>query len=112
MRADELHPSVLAFGGGIIENETAMGYLREKGIFIYLKEDAGTLFKRIEAGGIPPFLSPENPFESFLELYERRTALYHGQADMTVSVHGKTQEEASRLIASTVAESFHSEETS
>lgn len=80
---------ILALGGGTIENSAALSHLSHSGPFVYLQEEPETLFTRIERGGIPPFLDPANPFQSFLSLYRRRTALYRKKADITVDLHGK-----------------------
>lgn len=92
---------VLSLGGGTIENKNAMQCFGTKGFMVYLRADANLLFRRIMAGGIPPFLSEENPWEDFMKLYHRRDSLYckiahfiHDIEDVTISMN--TQ----RLIAS------------
>jgi shikimate kinase len=77
---------VAALGGGTIENEAAMERLSHAGMFVYLESPPEVLFRRIAAGGLPPFLPSERPYEAFLELYERRTALYRQRADLTVQL--------------------------
>lgn len=84
---------VLALGGGTIENSDGLAALADSGVFIYLEEEEGTLFRRILAGGLPPFLQGDDPEEAFRLLYAERTALYRARADIVVPVHGLTPEE-------------------
>jgi len=84
---------VLALGGGTIENPEGLAVLADYGVFIYLEEEEGTLFRRILAGGLPPFLQGDDPEKAFRLLYEKRTALYRAHADLVVPVHGLTPEE-------------------
>ncbi len=92
---------VISLGGGTIENKTAMRCLGIDGFMVYLRADARLLFRRILAGGIPPFLSEENPWEDFMKLYHRRDSLYcrfaqfiHDIKDVTINMN------AQRLIVS------------
>lgn len=68
---------ILALGGGSVENEAAMAALdRVEGRqWVWIEEDEETLLRRILAGGMPAFLDPERPRESFTELAARRRAL-------------------------------------
>ncbi len=79
---------VVALGGGTIENGAALAILREAGILVFLDEDEEVLFRRIEAGGLPPFLEGSSPRESFHDLYEKRTSLYRERADLRVDLRG------------------------
>lgn len=90
--------SVVSFGGGVIENKEAVDYLIGAGVFVYLKEDIDTLYKRIVANGIPPFLSEGDPYENFLILYERRAKLYQKKADIIVELKGAGINEAFQLL--------------
>jgi len=85
--------AVCALGGGTIENEEAMTVLAESGLFVYIEEAAEVLYRRIRRKGIPPFLDPAAPRQSFEKLYQRRTALYEQQADLTVEAAGRNQRE-------------------
>ncbi|MDR2588194.1 MAG: shikimate kinase [Spirochaetales bacterium] len=91
---------VLALGGGSIENTEAFSALAERAFLIYLEEDEKTLFRRITAKGLPPFLEGPNPRETFHRLYEKRTALYREKAHYTLNLRGLTPEETlEKLLA-------------
>ena len=99
---NEEAPLIIAIGGGTIENEKAMARLREEGTRIYLKNDADTLWRRIVKGGIPAFLSGEDPYREFLELYKKRNALYETEDCIEVSLEGKSIEEALEAVKTIV----------
>jgi shikimate kinase len=89
-----LKPScILALGGGTIENSKALSLLDPFGYYIYLEEKEEILLDRILRGGIPSFLSEQDPAGDFHRLYEYRTALYRAKADRTLSTTGKTIED-------------------
>jgi shikimate kinase len=92
--------TVLALGGGTIENAEALAVLVGRGLFIYLDEDEDVLFQRIAASGIPPFLEGPDPREAFHRLYERRTALYRERAGAVVNMRGLSPEQGlERILA-------------
>jgi shikimate kinase len=92
--------AVAALGGGTIENPTALDALKNSGVKVYLKDTPEVLFGRIMAGGLPAFLSSDDPRAEFDSLYARRTVLYEREADLVVDVEGRGLDEAfSRLVA-------------
>ena len=80
---------IAALGGGTIENPPALDTLINSGLFVYLKVDFDTLYNRIIKDGIPPFINKNDPRNSFLKLYKKRTVLYEQKADIIVSLDGK-----------------------
>ena len=89
-----LKPScILALGGGTIENSKALSRFDPFGYYIYLEEKEEILLDRILQGGIPSFLSEQDPGGDFHRLYEFRTALYRAKADRTLTATGKTVED-------------------
>jgi shikimate kinase len=96
--------AVISLGGGTIENQKAMAFLHGNGVFIYLEEEADTLYDRIMRKERPAFLSADNPYEDFLLLYRRRTALYEKNADIIVYLKGKNLEDAYQTLVATLKE--------
>jgi len=78
--------AVLALGGGTVENPGAVAWLRHAGTRVYVRAEAELLYRRIMAGGRPPFLSEDDPHGDFLELYARRDALWREFADLVHDV--------------------------
>ena len=96
--------SVVSLSGGIIENSTAVEAMTANGIFVYLVMDAQTLFSRISKGGIPPFLSKSDPYKDFLALFERRSRLMSGLAELTVKLENNPVELSFQSLLSAVVE--------
>ena len=83
----EYKPIVLSLGGGAGENSAVTALLREKAdqgllIRIYLMVEEEILYKRILAGGIPPFLEGPDPRQTWRRLYDKRHGLYAAEADI------------------------------
>ena len=70
LHGNQKNGDVLALGGGVPCNEyLTTEELKQLGVLLHLAIPADTAFKRIAAGGIPPFLQGEDPFGNFLKLY-------------------------------------------
>jgi shikimate kinase len=98
--------TIVAAGGGLIDNETALKALAEddSAVFVYLDVSAGTAWGRIEqaalkGGGLPAFLDTENPRETHAILHQRRAAAYRKQADIVVDAEGNTPWQIATQIA-------------
>lgn len=98
---------LLACGGGIIDNREAMGLLEEAALIVYLTAEFTVLYERIIRGGVPPFLDPQDPYESFLRLAQRRDAAYRAAADIVVPLADRTLSEAADIAATAIKESDH-----
>ena len=79
---------VVALGGRTATQPGLAEPIAQLGTVAYLRVDADTLFERVAAGGIPPFLDPADPKGSFLRLAEQRSAAYRALADVTVDLNG------------------------
>jgi shikimate kinase len=98
--------TIVAAGGGLIDNCAAMKALAENvGVtVVYLEVSAATAWKRIEeaaqnGGGLPAFLDTENPKETHAALHERRAGTYKKKAGFIVDAEGKTPKEIAETIA-------------
>jgi shikimate kinase len=93
LEQQEKNLSIIAAGGGFIDNEEATVLLRNSdGITtIYLDVSAETAWQRIlSAGELPPFLDTANPRQTHLELHERRAAAYRAIADIIINGENKS----------------------
>ena len=78
---------VLALGGGLPCNTfLSDAELKALGTLVYLDISPETAYKRIIAGGVPPFLQGSDPHEKFLAMYEKRTPRYRELADIIIAV--------------------------
>jgi shikimate kinase len=101
---DSMEPIVLALGGGTLENQAARPWITGKGLMIYLAEEPDVLFERIASRGLPPFLSKEQPYQSFLTLYEKRRTLFQQVADATLQLQGRSIDEAAAVVKALLKE--------
>jgi shikimate kinase len=97
-------PDVVALGGGIIENDSAMKLLDGTGVFLYLLQDEQTLFDRIVRSGIPPFLDTEDPRAVFAELYRRRDSLYRERADRIADIRNLNKTSSLEVLVQLIQE--------
>ena len=105
--------SVLAAGGGIIDNREAMVFFENNPsiIIIYLNVSAETAWERISREGeLPPFImnngqdseqfNIEQAREQHRILHERRAAAYRKIADIAIEANGKSAVEiAGKIMA-------------
>jgi len=99
--------SIIAAGGGIIDNPEAMAAIKISGVeMVYLSISAGEAWNRIAnspngkkpKSELPPFLQTENPKETHRLLHERRASAYLQIADIVIEAEGKSPEEIARMI--------------
>lgn len=101
-------PLVLSLGGGAVENRAVPLLLREQAekdilIRVYLMEEEEVLFKRISAGGIPPFLEGADPRRAWQSLFLKRHRLYTAEADITLPLSGANPVEALEMLEEALA---------
>jgi len=89
----------MATGGGICDNPEAIHLMCASGKIVYLKCREDVLYSRILKDGIPPFLDPMEPKESFHRLFIDRDGRYGNIADIVIQLYGSnTIVENSTLI--------------
>ncbi|MFQ5896193.1 MAG: shikimate kinase [Nitrospinota bacterium] len=81
---------VLAVGGGTpFCCPEAEGWLRSHFV-IYLRVSEGELYRRLEVGGMPPFLAGEDPRGALARLLEERAPTYRSIARLVVEGEGRS----------------------
>lgn len=95
---------VIAFGGRTAINPRTRHMSKHLGLRVYLEVDPHELFRRVSAGGLPPFLDPQNPQKSFLDLYEQRRPQYESLADVTVNLDGLDPAQAAAAVLAAIEE--------
>ncbi len=82
--------TVLAAGGGIIDNPEAAALLKQKTLVVYLEVSPGKAWQRIlktsqTSGELPPFLQTGDPEKTHRELHQRRSIGYREISSYTVN---------------------------
>ncbi len=91
-----VHNHVIATGGSAVYSDPAMGYLKSRGIAIFLDVDLATLESRVHDFGTRGLA--KRPEQSFADLFEERSMLYTKYADVTIKCAGLSQEEVCAKI--------------
>ena len=85
---------VLAWGGGTITNPDAVEVLRPWGTSVVLNDRCEVLYERILRGGLPAFLSPEQPWDDFQALYRERSVLFESFTTHSLNLADASLEQA------------------
>ncbi len=89
----------LALGGATLENPEARVLLTESPICICgLTDREEVLYERILRKGLPPFLDPEKPRESFHDLYEKRSRTILEYSNIIIDMDGMSVDESVKAI--------------
>lgn len=95
--------AVVALGGGAPMNPAVRPeWLHGLGRIVLLDIAPATAFRRILAGGLPPFLATaENPEKEFFRMCDERLAVYRRLADVVHHIleDSTPEQEADRIIA-------------
>ena len=92
-------PRVLATGGGAFMSTETRALIRERGISVWLKADAQTLFRRAKRRSNRPLLQTSDPESTIRQLMESRYPIY-AEAEITVeSTDGSHDETVDVVIA-------------
>lgn len=95
----KIEKSVISVGGGTLNDPRNIEILRKLGKIIYLKNDRKVIFERLMSKGMPAYLDPKNPFQSFEAMADTREKIYKSVADITYDTGKLSPEEiATELI--------------
>jgi shikimate kinase len=85
--------AVVAVGGRTALNERVADLLGGIGTVVYLEVSPEEMFQRVLRGGLPSFINQEDPWMSFLKLYQERIPHYRRRAELTVNLDGLSVEQ-------------------
>lgn len=92
------NPFCLALGGGACDNHSLMDLCRSWGVQVFLDTPEEILFRRIISGGIPPFLSRDDPGGSFSSLFQERRKLYLKNCDVRITAGDQSLSECREFL--------------
>jgi len=81
----EKSDTIIALGGGALENEENRRIIRQIGQLIYLRCSSEFAFARIKQQ-IPAYLDKDRPYDSFIELAACRQKTYSAACDYAIDV--------------------------
>lgn len=93
--------TVIAVGGGSLNEQENTKILRSIGQLVYLKVAVDVLWERMKKRGIPAYLNSNYPQKSFYELADTRVHQYEKAADFTIDTRFLNEEETVAAILST-----------
>lgn len=103
-----LDRAVISLGGGAVMDPENVAALEERGKFVWLTADAGTLARRMrseESGsGQRPTLTGAGTLEEVERVLAERTPVYRAVADLAVDTAGKSPEDIARAVAGAMSE--------
>lgn len=86
-------PAVVSVAGGAVLDPENRHRLRDGGLVVWLRAEAGTLARRVGEGHGRPLLG-DDPGPALARLYQQRRPLYAELADVVVDVESLTPEQA------------------
>lgn len=75
---------VIDIGGGMLLHPANPPLLKKLGKIVFLKVDPQIAFERLMQKGVPSYLNPKFPYDSFLKLAETREPIYNIAADFAL----------------------------
>ena len=87
-----IEKAIIALGGGAVLDEDNVSYLKKLGKLVYLKIDKETLKKRMLSNELPSFLDPNDPEESFENMYHDRKKKYEDIGAAVIDLREKTEQ--------------------
>lgn len=99
---------VISTGGSTMLEPENRRILRTEAILVYLQADFSVLWKRIVAGGIPPFLPADNPEAAFADRVSLLNEIVRPFADIVMDISAQeTPEDVARQLQNRIGEELN-----
>lgn len=98
MLSNDNRQAAIALGGRTVMNPACREHLRAMGTLVLLEVDADELYRRILAGGLPPFLDADDPRASFDAMLAQRLPVYRSLADVRVDCTDRTPDQCMTAV--------------
>lgn len=89
---------VIALGGGSFSDPGIISFIKGIGHVVYLKTPLSILLGRLHKNGLPAFLDPLNPDDSFKCLAKKRQPIYEKACDFFIDTSFFTKDEVIQTI--------------
>lgn len=97
-RLGNLENVVIATGGSFIQNEENIAFLKENGIFIFLKADEEAIIERLSRRKTRPFMEKGSIRTIVPRIYGELLPLYEAHSDIMIETGDLTMEETAEKI--------------
>lgn len=98
---------VVSMGGRMPVNDAIIKKMPELGLAVFLEVPPEVLFERVKRRGLPSFVDPTRPLESFTELYRQREPYYRRCAGLTIKIDDMPREKAAEIIFQRIREKIN-----
>lgn len=98
---------VVSMGGRMPVNEAIIQKMPQLGLAVFLEVPVEVLFERVKRRGLPLFIDPTRPLESFTELYQQREPYYRRCAGLTIKINDMPREKAAAIIFQRIRETIN-----
>jgi shikimate kinase len=85
--------TILATGGGTLDDPESLEFLKKYGTLIYLKCSLDVIWERMQKSGIPAYLDHNDAYNDLLKVFLKRSSFYEKAANGIVNCHKLTPEE-------------------
>lgn len=89
----ESQKSVIAVGGGSLNDPDNVRMLQSIGQFVYLRTPVHVLWERIRSRGIPAYLDPSDPEKALYVIAEKRVPIYEAAANSIIETDGLNEQQ-------------------
>ena len=97
--------AVISLGGGMLASSKEFASkIRDAGLLIHLENSPFELYRRSIANGLPSFIDPKCPEESFMRLFRSRKEYYISYSHLTVNLEGFSVEDAFNKLFAEITE--------
>ena len=92
------YQGIISVGGGAVIDSENRTKLSKLGQLVYLEADKDFVKKKIFSGPLPAYLDPQDPEESFNQIYEIRTSIYEKIDAIKITINDKSEQEVLTAI--------------
>lgn len=97
---------IIAIGGGAMEAKKNLEVLEALGTIVYLKVDPKKAFERITLNGLPAYLDPAYPFDSFMKMTAKRIPIFIDTSQLVIETESLHFSQIAEIIFEKISENF------
>ena len=95
---EKIENKIVSIGGGTLNHQDNIRILKNMGRIVYLKNQRKVIFDRLLKKGLPAYLDPSNPLESFEKLADKREKIFESTADVVFDTGSLAPDEIAQQL--------------